>query len=507
MDLYFGGGETSDHRKRLLDAGVQNIQISYWGLHKRIKDPKNFSLAERIPTGVNILLDSGAYGASKKSAEGYDEDDWVNYVDGYMDFVELNIDRLTMVTEFDATVLKHEDIVQMREDFWNDLPGDKFMPVWHEAHGGLAELERLCEEYDRVAITPEAFEKRNITSKLNSLVQQYGVKIHGSGITKPDELRSIRFSSISSTSWVSPMRYGDTIVWDGTSLRRYPVKYKDTARRRHRMLFEKHGFDAEKIANDDPSEVVAFSIWSWLRFEEKLNQKGAERPLYVVEDSDEDTEGDEVAAIDPDEDELVDPETATEPLAISPPEVRNLPALREEGQKPLPVFGMKEVVATNEAGDVTGRQDLVQLSEASLRQCDSCHVAATCPAMVPGSTCAFSFPVRIQTVQQLQAGMSALLEMQMARAGFARFAEELEGGYPDPNVSNEIDRFFKLAEKMKAINDHRDSFKIEVEAKAGAGMLSAIFGSRDVPHAKDVIDADKADRFLGEVLDAEVIDD
>lgn len=505
MDLYFSGGETSDHRKRLLDAGVKNVALSFWGLQKRLKDPaKTFDLAEKFPHDVNILVNSGAFSASKKA--DYTDDDWINYVDKYMDFVELNIDRITMVTEFDATVISHADIEQMREDFWNNLPSEKFMPVWHEAHGGLNELAKLGEEYDLLAITSEAFAKRNITARLNNLAGTYGTLLHGMGITKPDELREIRFDSVSSTSWVSPMQFGDTIVWDGTRLIRYPVKYKEKARKRHRMLFEKHGFDAEKIANDDPNEVTAFSIWSWLRFEEKLNQRQGKRGLHVVEDTPEDTDGEDVAATWDLELEDDPAEVDTPGVAISPPEERNLPALRDEPPTMLPVFGLRDVIATDEQGEQVGLQQFVVSQGESIRRCDTCHVAATCPKFTEGSTCAFSFPVSFQTMEQLNAGLNSIIEIQMQRIAFARFAEELEGGYPDPNVSTEMDRFFKLAKLRKDINDNRESLRIEVEAKGQAGVLSRIFGERNVPQAADIIDSDKAEHFMGEILEAEIVE-
>lgn len=505
MDLYFSGGETSDHRDRLVKAGVKNIAVSFWGLKKRIADPvKTFDLKDRFPDDVNILLDSGAFSASKKA--DFTDDDWVNYIDSYMDFVDLNIDRITMVTEFDALAIPHSDLEQMREDFWNQLPADKFMPVWHEAHGGFRELEKLSEEYDNLAITNDAINKRNITARLNNLVGTYGVNLHGMAITKPDELREIRFNSVSSTSWVSPMRYGDTIVWDGGKLVRYPVKYKDQARKRHRMLFERNGFDAEAIANDDPNEVTALSIWSWLRFEERLNSRTSKRGLSVVSSDEESPTEEDLLASWSDDPDLIPAESSPGAVDSSSPEMRNLPAVRDVASEMLPVFGVQPVPTYDDQGNTVGHTNLLTATQESLRNCDTCHVAASCPKMEPGSTCAFKFPVAIQTRQQLNSAMSALMELQMQRVGFMRFAEEMEGGYADPNVSTELDRFFKMAKLMKEVNDNTESLRIEVTSKAQSGVLSRLFGEKNVPQAQDVIDADKAEAFLGDVLDAEIVE-
>ena len=59
-----------------------------------------------------------------------------------------------------------------------------------------------------------------------------------------------------------------------------------------------------------------------------------------------------------------------------------------------------------------------------------------------------------------------------------RFAEEINGGYADPNVSQEIDRLFKLIKTTKELDDSREFIRMTVERQGSAGVLSQIFGEK-----------------------------
>ena len=58
------------------------------------------------------------------------------------------------------------------------------------------------------------------------------------------------------------------------------------------------------------------------------------------------------------------------------------------------------------------------------------------------------------------------------------FTEEMNGGYADPNVSQEIDRLFKLIKTTKELDDSREFIRMTVERQGSAGVLSSIFGDR-----------------------------
>jgi hypothetical protein len=147
----------------------------------------------------------------------------------------------------------------------------------------------------------------------------------------------------------------------------------------------------------------------------------------------------------------------------------------------LPVFSVntKTVVDKDDDGrDLIRDVPVLGTTSASLRQCNSCFVAANCPAFKPDNSCAFNLPVEIKTKDQLKGLLNAIIEMQGARVAFARFAEELNGGYPDPNTGQEIDRLFKIVKSLKELEDNKEFVRMTVERQTSGGVMSALFGDR-----------------------------
>jgi hypothetical protein len=101
--------------------------------------------------------------------------------------------------------------------------------------------------------------------------------------------------------------------------------------------------------------------------------------------------------------------------------------------------------------------------------------------------------------------------MQTQRVLFGRMAEELEGGYPDPNLSSEMDRLQKMI-KIKTELE-QDSFSVKFEAKGTSpgqmGLMSRLFG-RDAGEQAQALPAGPvaADTVIQQmdVIDAVVVD-
>lgn len=143
----------------------------------------------------------------------------------------------------------------------------------------------------------------------------------------------------------------------------------------------------------------------------------------------------------------------------------------------LPVFGFEVKTEVDEDGTIR-EVPVVQNRSGSLRACDTCFVASNCPAFKPQNTCAFNLPIEVKTKEQLKSLINAIIEMQGQRVAFMRFAEELNGGYADPNVSQEIDRLLKLMKTVKELDDSREFIRMTVERQGSAGVLSSIFGEK-----------------------------
>lgn len=476
MSLIFMGGEVPSNRLLLIDANVQNIGVSFWGLRKRgLPKSKTYLLSEKYPDDVKIYLTAGTAATTSLSTREAEE-----FAADYEDFIATNYDRISGVVEFDSPVLGSTWIEEQRKTIGWEL-GAKYWPVWKPEMGHAA-LFALSEKWENVALLGDTIESdTTLAGRTRALQGQFGTNYHGIACAKPDNLRQVPLATASTLSWLSPMMRGETIVWDGNRLVRYQKKMKDQARPRYKSVIEKAGLDFDKILNDDNTEVTRLAIWSYLELEKSVDKKKPPH-LSVVEGEklsdnsvDIDSPGSaETLGLDPDNRGLeVRKDSDVERSKIierDPSETRT-----------LPVFSVntKTVIDKDESGrDLIRDVPVLETTSVSLRQCNSCFVAANCPAFKPDNACAFNLPVEVKTKDQLKGLLNAIIEMQGARVAFARFAEELNGGYPDPNTGQEIDRLFKIVKSLKELEDNREFVRMTVERQTSGGVMSALFGDR-----------------------------
>jgi hypothetical protein len=238
---------------------------------------------------------------------------------------------------------------------------------------------------------------------------------------------------------------------------------KDQARPRYRHVYTKAGIDVDKILEDDPKEVCRLAVWSYVQFERKVNGMANDEGFLY------DNSG---------EMEVVpNAETTTPDIDNKGSQVRKLMPRDPAEIGNLPVFGYELNTVVEDDGTIKDVQT-VQSQASSLRVCNTCFVASNCPAFKPDSVCAFKLPIEVKTKDQLKSLINAIIEMQGQRVAFMRFAEEMNGGYADPNVSQEIDRLFKLIKTTKELDDSREFIRMTVERQGSAGVLSSIFGDR-----------------------------
>ena len=476
MSIVFMGGEVPSHRLLLLESNVKHIGVSFWGLRKRgLPKSKTYLLSEKYPDDVKIYLTAGTAATATLSTREAEE-----FAADYEDFIATNYDRIEGVVEFDSPVLGSTWIEEQRKTIGWEL-GDKYWPVW-KPEMGHPTLFALSEKWKNVALLGETIEAdTTLAGRTRALQGQFGTNYHGIACAKPDNLRQVPLTTASTLSWLSPMMRGETIVWNGNKLVRYQKKMKDQARPRYKSVIEKAGLDYDKIINDDSNEVTRLAIWSYLQLEKSVDKKKPPH-LTVVNDeklSDNSVDIDspgyaETLGLDPDNSAL----EVRKDLAVERSKVieRDVSELRI-----LPVFSVntKTVVDKDDDGrDLIRDVPVLGTTSASLRQCNSCFVAANCPAFKPDNSCAFNLPVEIKTKDQLKGLLNAIIEMQGARVAFARFAEELNGGYPDPNTGQEIDRLFKIVKSLKELEDNKEFVRMTVERQTSGGVMSALFGDR-----------------------------
>lgn len=461
--MYYGGAEEPGWRRLLIEQDVAGIALSFRHLHKRLPKTKPWLVADRCP-GVSVIMES-----PHASRATQDEEEFLATLhDAYIDFLAYNEEDLTLAMEFDSATMGMDFVQAQRRDYWDAHP-DMHMAVWIE---GMEQLDALCEQYRHIGI-PDLKANAAVLRTLPRLGQKYGTQFHAVGTSDPDVLKV--FDSASTHSWLSATKYGETIVWDANRLRRYPAKMKGIARKRHRMLFERAGFDSERIERDDGDELARFTVWSFRQLEEYLAAHRSASPVTGLGQGLTPTNGDR----------------ATLAVAEPPPPMRN-------ARQVLPVALQRAVEGAE--------SQFPAVPAVTVRRCSTCHVQATCPAYNPAAECAFDIPVEVKTKEQLLGLLQGTIAMQAQRVAFARFAEELEGGYPDPNLSLEMDRLMRVITSAKAIQDDRDFLTLTVQAHAGAGVLSRIFGAKEAEPTRQLTHAlgpAQTDHVIATVLDVE----
>ncbi len=479
MKIIYGGTEVGSNRTLLESMGVTRMALSFYALKKRgLPKKKLWLVSEHFLPDAAVLLDSGI---SQAERDGLSKEELTSLAAEYQEFVANNLDSIWGFVEVDSKVLGLEWVLQERASYEHD---PKQWVVWHHEYG-LQTLRDWAKTYSHIAIPHETIEAvTSLAGLTRAMLAQHKVTLHALGCAKPDNLRQIPFSTATTLSWLSPMRRGETIIWDGSQIVRYPKRMLEQARRRYSSVISKEGLDFNKFLNNDGVESTKVAIWSYMKLEQSMDKK---RPdLHIIEGGKEPLLSDnsetpllsgmvELGGEGSDNRDLEtwkksEVEEAKKVIERDPEEVQN-----------LPVFGykMKTIVDTDDDGnDVLKDVPIVQTKGTSLRQCDTCFVASNCPAFKPQNSCAFNLPVEVKTKEQLKALLNAIIEMQGARVAFSRFAEELNGGYPDPNLSQEIDRLFKLVKGMKELEENREFIRITAERQSSGGVLSAIFGDR-----------------------------
>lgn len=455
MKIIYLGAEVPSNRTILEQAGVTNMGVSVWGLIRRgLPKTKKYELANYFPDNVDIYVHPGL-----PQNKSFTDQEFEDFAADYENFIAENLDRITAFTEVDHPELSPKFIDQQRISAWSEVPEEKFWPVYT---GG--DLESLAIRYLNVGIPNSLVEeKKDLAAKTHRYAKQHGTQFHAMGIAKPDLMRLLTVETSSTLSWLSPMMRGETIVWHGNKLVRYPKRMKDQARSRYKAVYEQAGLDFDKILADDAVEISKLAIWSYQQLELWQDRYGAD--LVTMSDDNLPAEN---------------AETPPDDVARRGSDMRKVEPRNPQEIVPLPGFNVdiSRVIDTDEAGNDVLKDVPVIRSGTSLRMCDSCFVASNCPAYKPASTCAFNLPVEVKTKDQLKALINALLEIQGQRVAFAKFTEDLNGGYPDPNVGQEMDRFFKMLKTIKELDDSREMIRMTVERQGAGGVLSAIFGDK-----------------------------
>lgn len=460
MEFIYLGAEVGSNRVILEEAGATYMGISFHRLKKRgLPLTKKYLISNYFQPNAKIFVHAGVPREAKLNGTELEE-----FAAEYEEFILDNIDRIAMFTEFDHPALTSDFIAQQRKTVWASVAPGKFLPVW-QSSTGVTGLKQLVENYLDIGLRGEDIEgELSLAHLTRTHSLQNATRFHAVSCAKPDNLRQVAVETASSMAWLSPMMRGETIVWNGSRLVRYPARMKDQARPRYKAAYEKAGLDMDLILEDDPKEVSKLAVWSYNQLELRLSMGGN------ISDMSSENDSDDFAETTP---------AVHDKMGV---ETRKVEQRKPEEMGVLPVFGFKskQVQETMDDGTVVFKEiPLVETTGATLRQCNTCYIAANCPAFKVDTACAFKMPLEVKSKEQLKALINALIEMQGNRIAFAHFVEELNGGYPDPNVSQEMDRLFKMLKTTKELDDSKEFVRMTVERQGSAGLMSAIFGDQN----------------------------
>jgi hypothetical protein len=472
--IYFGGGEKPSYRKALAAADAAHVAVNLTNL--------------AIPRRKELVLPE-VFGDVDLAVYTSPDDEDPERFDA---FVRKHADHL-------ALVIGHPDATYQ---------ADHWYPVWNDGED-QERLAWLCEKHRKVAISDKAIGEHNLR-RVKTLLSRW----EASAVllsSKPEMLSAHPWSAAVVTSWTSVVRYGETQVWDGSELRRFPAQQKEAVRRRYRAQILRLGVDPDRVIEDNADDVSRLAILSWQAFGAAQTAPYKRPDLKVLPGGGESDEYDlatrSAMAIHPASVSAGEESVAIEPFEMRQPRETML----------LPTMGLETLVKENGLGGESAGQGtdsgtvderVIRTRSESSRICSSCYLSNHCPAFEHDANCAYNIPVEIKTTGQLHALVTAAIEMQAGRVLFARFGEEVSGVGIDTTVSQEIDRLFNLIAKGKEIGDNRDTLRIAIESKSSAGMIERIFGSGAAQQMQALpgggLNAMQTDRVLGEIIDADV---
>lgn len=460
MSLILMGAEIPSNRTLLTAMGATTLGVGFKGLTQRVNGTED-TLLRNYDDDLILHAYPGIGGVEMTLKEHRE------LAERYERFIDTNRDRLASWVEYDSMELGPAWITERREQFYDKYDEQCFRPVWKKELGTAA-LKNLSDQYPHVAVSQSSLaDQPGIVGTMRQLVNEFETSFHVLSANQLDMQGP--FDQMYTFIWASPMMHGSTVVWHNNRLVRHPKQRKEN-RADYRAIIEEAGLDYDEILADKPRETTKLAIWSVLQFEKHgspshlsviSTNKGAAHPAY---------------ADGPDTDL---PANSDQPVRHQPPLIPTARNPQERGF--LPSVGVESMQALVSASDGTKTFEdvpIVTSKGGSVRHCNTCFVSATCPAMKPDHECAFSLPVEIKTKDQLISLMQAMIEMQASRVAFARYAESLNGDYPDITVSKEMDRLFSQVKSLKKLEEESSTVKMTVQATSSAGVLSNIFGER-----------------------------
>ena len=180
---------------------------------------KDKTLTSYFPKWKDFILDSGIFTyLNGKDARGVD---WEKYVDNYAVYVKKHIIKNYVEVDIDK-IVGLKEVERLRERLEKKV-GWQSMPVWHLNRGYDKWLE-ICHDYSYICFGAFITDglKESKYHKIPKFIADARAKkcnVHGLGMTHFKWLKSLRFHSVDSSSWIGGVRYGAVSVFDKDRVR------------------------------------------------------------------------------------------------------------------------------------------------------------------------------------------------------------------------------------------------------------------------------------------------
>lgn len=430
MQLFFAGAEVPSHLSVLKDCGVERVAVSLTNLVR--------SVGDNIGTWATTQRLGGL--------------EWVLYADS--NHVPVG-PALEVLKDCEVQPEIVTGPIDWYEQTWLSNTDLLFLPIWDAADPTM--LRDFTSNYDGVTLPDVVVNNPTAVRQARASINKLGQLAALTGRSKGIE----RFDTLVSSAWWAVQKYGETQVWAGNRLMRLNAEDKVAKREKYASVIESLGCDIGKIMEDDPTENLRLAVVSWQHLERHLVRGRVVANAPVV-----------TSAIS-----QATPVTVISPSGVASPVAHSRHEL-------LPVMGLgTSSMATHddEGNEVEEHFSTIQVTAESLRQCNTCILAVSCPMHTPNALCSYKIPVEIKSKPQLVGVLRAITEIQTQRILMGRFSEEIMGE-PNPDLGKEMDRLFSMVERWRNIEDTRDSVKMTLEAKGDAhasmGVISRLFGQR-----------------------------
>lgn len=232
MRVFLAGTDSRENMGWKELEEIRYVLLSFYAI--RTGNPKTKERIKRM-NKENFLLDSGAFTfmADFQKSKKKQNINIAQYVKEYIEFI--NEYDIKYFFEMDIDMIcGYEKVLEMRKQIEQGTR-KRCIPVFHKSRG-LKEWERMCQEYDYVAIGSMAEYKgrEDVIKALVKIAAKYGAKVHGLGFTNSAHLDSIHFYSVDSTSWLAGGRFGAIHRFDGKKI--IAQSFKDKRRKHYKEL-------------------------------------------------------------------------------------------------------------------------------------------------------------------------------------------------------------------------------------------------------------------------------